>query len=287
MVKKLKDIIGGFITNAESITIASHELSNGSQGLSSGASEQAASAEEISSSMEEMAANIQQNTDNARETERIALKTSDEVLLSSESGNTTVETMDDIAQKVALISEIAHQTNILALNAAVEAARAGTYGKGFAVVAEEVRKLAEKSKVAASEIADLSLKGVKVSKETGSKLVLLVPEMEKTARLVQEITASSVEQNSGADQISNAIQQLNNVIQQNAAASEEMATSAEELTAQAEQMKDLISFFKIDDYKKAKTIETTKEVNEVKVFKEDSVNLDLNESDDDKDYEEF
>jgi len=290
MVLKLKEIIGSFISSSQAITSASFELSNSSQVLSSGASEQASSAEEISSSMEEMVANIQQNTDNARETEHIALKTAEEVNLCNQTGKTTVLTMDEIAGKVFLISELSHQTNILALNAAVEAARAGVSGKGFAVVAEEVRKLAERSKKAAYEITELSGKGVKASKETEQKLSLLVPEMQKTARLVQEIAASSIEQNSGADQINNAIQQLNNVIQQNAAASEEMATSAEELTAQAEQMTEFASFFNIG---KTQTIKERNKAIENKLdskitsFKSKTIDLNLNSENGDSNYEEF
>jgi methyl-accepting chemotaxis protein len=154
--------------------------------------------------------------------------------------------MKEIASKVSIIGDIAYQTNILALNAAVEAARAGEHGEGFAVVAEEVRKLAERSQVAAEEINELSAEGVNVAVEAGKLLETIVPEMEKTSKLIQEISAASMEQNSGADQINTAIQQLNQVVQQNAAASEEMASSSEELAGQAEQMREIVSYFKVD-----------------------------------------
>jgi methyl-accepting chemotaxis protein len=214
--------------------------------MSQGASEQASSAEEVSSSMEEMVSNIQQNTDNAMQTEKIALQAVEAVRKGSESTTVAVKSMKDIASKVSIIGDIAYQTNILALNAAVEAARAGEYGQGFAVVAEEVRKLAERSQVAAEEIDGLTESGVAVADEAGKQLVEIVPDIEKTAKLVQEIAAASMEQNTGADQVNNAIQQLNQVIQQNAAASEEMASSSEELSSQSEQMKEVVSYFRLD-----------------------------------------
>jgi len=154
--------------------------------------------------------------------------------------------MKQIADKVTIIGDIAFQTNILALNAAVEAARAGEHGRGFAVVAAEVRKLAEKSQIAAGEINALSKSSVQIAEESGKLLASIVPDIQKTARLVQEITAASIEQNSGAEQINNAINQLNQVTQQNAAAAEEMATSTEELSSQSDQLKDMIAFFKVN-----------------------------------------
>ena len=250
MTEQLREIIGDILSGADNIAAASQEMSGTSQQMSQGASEQASSAEEVSSSMEEMVANIQQNTDNALETEKIAIQAVQGIRRGTESTDIAVRSMREIASKVSIIGDIAFQTNMLALNAAVEAARAGEHGKGFAVVAEEVRKLAERSQIAAEEIDVLSENGVRVSEDASQQLAAIVPEIEKTARLVQEIAAASMEQNSGAEQVNNAIQQLNQVIQQNAAASEEMASSSEELSGQAEQMKDVVSFFIIENKEK-------------------------------------
>ena len=244
MAEKLKEIVNNIMLGAENIASASQQMSSSSQEMSQGASEQASSAEEVSSSMEEMASNIQQNTDNANETEKISLKASDDISEGNKAVGNTVTSMRDIADKISIISEIARQTNILALNAAVEAARAGEHGKGFAVVAEEVRKLAARSQDAAKEIEETSKSSVDVAEKSGKMLEAIVPDIQKTARLVQEITAANNEMTGGASQVNNAIQQLNQVTQQNAAASEELATSSEELSSQADELKNQVAYFK-------------------------------------------
>jgi methyl-accepting chemotaxis protein len=246
MVGKLSSIVSDCMGAADNVASGSQELSATAQQLSQGATEQAASAEEISSSMEEMTSSIKQNSDNSSQTEKIAMKSAADAREGGKAVTETVAAMKEIATKISIIEEIARQTNLLALNAAIEAARAGEHGKGFAVVASEVRKLAERSQAAAGEISTLSTRSVQVAEDAGQMLNKMVPDIQKTSELVQEISASSKEQDTGAEQISKAIQQLDSVIQQNASASEEMASTSEELSSQAEQLKDTISFFRID-----------------------------------------
>jgi methyl-accepting chemotaxis protein len=245
LMRSIAEQVADLTMAADNVGAGSQELASGSEEMSQGATEQAAAAEEASSSMEQMSANIRQNAENAAQTERIALESAANAQEGGKAVADTVVAMRDISGKISVIEEIARQTNLLALNAAIEAARAGEHGRGFAVVASEVRKLAERSQRAASEIGELSKTSVQVAESAGNMLTRMVPNIQKTAQLVQEISASCREQGQGAEQINKAIQQLDQVIQQNAGASEEMAATSEELNSQAEQLQDVVSFFSV------------------------------------------
>ena len=246
LIEKLSEVVANIKMAADNVSSGSQQMSSATQQMSQGATEQAASAEEVSSSMEQMVSNIKQNADNAQQTEKMALKAAQDGKEGGKAVGETVAAMKEIANKISIIEEIARQTNLLALNAAIEAARAGEHGKGFAVVATEVRKLAERSQIAAGEINKLSGSSVEVAEKAGEMLTRIVPDIQRTAELVSEINAASNEQNSGAEQINKAIQQLDKVIQQNASATEEMASTSEELSSQAEQLTEVLEFFKIE-----------------------------------------
>ncbi len=244
LITSLTQTVGEIRSIASEVAAASQSISTASVQVSKGASAQASAAEEASSSMEEMVSNIRQNADNAQQTDKIANKSAHDAEESGKSVLEAVAAMKEIASRISIIEEIARQTNLLALNAAIEAARAGEHGKGFAVVAAEVRKLAERSQKAAGEINLLSGNTVTVSEKSGEMLSRLVPDIQRTAELVQEISAASKEQDTGAEQINKALQQLEQVIQQNASAAEEMASTTEELSAQSEQLVSALGFFR-------------------------------------------
>jgi len=247
MVKKLKEVIQTITEGAKNISAGSQEVSASSQQLSQGANEQASATEEVSSTIQQMASNIIHSTENASESERIATVLLNDINRVKDSSLAAIDANKNIGSKIQIINDIAFQTNILALNAAVEAARAGEHGKGFAVVAAEVRKLAENSRNAAEEIIKLVTESIKSNDEAGEDLLATLPNIEKMASLVQEVSAASNEQSSGAEQVNKAIQQVSAVSQQSAAASEELAANAEEMNGQSEQLKSIIAFFQIDN----------------------------------------
>ena len=245
MQEKLTDVVQAIQGNSDQISSAAAQVSDTANSLSQATGEQAASVEETSASVEEMGASISQNSENAQTTNKIASESAIAAADGGEAVTGTVKAMTQIAEKITIIEDIAYQTNMLALNAAIEAARAGEHGKGFAVVAAEVRKLAERSQIAASEISTLTGDSVKVAEKAGTLLEKMVPDITKTAELVQEITAASEEQSGGVGQIASAMQQLDKVTQQNSAGSEELAATAEEMQAQSENLQEVVGFFQL------------------------------------------
>ncbi|WP_257450932.1 methyl-accepting chemotaxis protein [Archangium lipolyticum] len=245
MSEKLAQVIGEVRGGAAALAEASSQVSASSQSLSQGTSEQAISVEETTASLEQMSATLTQNSENHRQMEQMAVKGARQAEESGQAVRETVGAMTAIAEKISIIEEIAYQTNLLALNAAIEAARAGEYGKGFAVVATEVRKLAERSRTAAQDISLLASGSVKVAERSGQLLGELVPSIQKTAALVQDMADASREQSTGVTQMNRAMMQVDQVTQRNASASEELASTAEELSAQAEALRQLVAFFKV------------------------------------------
>jgi len=252
MSKRLRSVVGNALVASDSVSAGSQELSATAVQVSEGAAAQAAAAEQASASMEQMSANIKQNADNATQTETLSRQSAKDAEASGEAVNRAVVAMQTIAEKITVVQEIARQTDLLALNAAVEAARAGEHGRGFAVVASEVRKLAERSQVAATEISLVSAESVKAARNAGDMLAMLVPNIRRTSELVTEISAACREQDVGASQINEAIQQLDEVTQQNASAADEMTATSEELSTQAEELQAAIAYFRTDTAGQAK-----------------------------------
>ncbi len=247
MRNRLKDVVVEVRDSARMVSQGSQQLATTAEQISQGATEQASTAEEVSSSMEEIGASIRQNTDNASQTEKIASKAAEDAETGGGAVLDAVEAMNLIAEKIKVIEELARNTNLLSLNAAIEAARAGEHGKGFAVVASEVGKLAANSQSAANEILELANSSVSKANTAGEKIQEIIPDIRRTADLVQEISATSIEQNTGADQVNQVMLQLDQVIQMNAASAEESSSMSEELSSQAEKLLDMIGFFKVDE----------------------------------------
>jgi methyl-accepting chemotaxis protein len=245
MAAKLQEVMSEVSNAADSVASAAEELSAAAQSLSDNSNEQTISVERTSSAVEEITATVTQNAENARVTDEIASRSSKDAEDGGDAVKETVVAMRKIAEKIGIIDDIAYQTNLLALNAAIEAARAGDHGKGFAVVAAEVRKLAERSRIAAQDIGEVADTSVEMAERAGRLLDEMVPASRKTADLVQEISAASREQSLGLGQIGEAINEVARSTNSSSAASEELTKTSEELSAQATELQGLVGFFNL------------------------------------------
>jgi methyl-accepting chemotaxis protein len=243
MIEYLKAIVSAIHLNSQRFVAESNDVKGISHQLAEDANKQASVAEEVSSSMEQIKSNIENNSENAKQAEQISTNTTRTLGEVVSATKTSIDSIKLINQKIAIIEEISRQTNILALNAAIEAARAGEYGRGFSVVAAEVRKLAERSRIAANEISEISDRSVDLSINASQKLEELVPEIEETVNMIKEIAHASMEQNYGIEQINTAVVQLNDITQHNAQTAEELSAAANQLADQSEELKKSIAFF--------------------------------------------
>jgi methyl-accepting chemotaxis protein len=244
---KISNVLASVTNTSSELSHSSLNIKETAEHISSTASNEASSVEQIASSMEEIGAMISQNTANARETDTLARKNAEKARQGDQAIQDTLAAMKEIASKITFIEEIAYQTNLLALNAAIEAASAGTHGRGFAVVADEVRKLAEKSQGASQEINNLAAKSMGIADKAGTLFSEIIPDIQKTAHLVQAIATASVEQEAGIHQINNEITQLNDITQQNASSAEELAATAEILYAHAHKLEEAVHVFREQD----------------------------------------
>lgn len=246
MQQRLADVIQAISITTQHIAAAAQEVSGAAQSLSQSATEQAANLEQTSAAIEQLTATVEHNHENALATEKMAVDTTIAAHKGEQAVNETVRAMQEIARKIDTIEDIAYKTNLLSLNAAIEAASAGAHGKGFAVVAAEVRKLAESSRITATEINTLAADSVDIAQKAGRLIAGIVPDIGKTAELTQQISSASKEQAVGIGQIHESMLQLDRATQQNAAASEQLAATSEQLNEQAEQLQQAVAFFKLE-----------------------------------------
>jgi len=246
MINNFNKVISNTIETADIVLNASIQLTRSSEHISENANEQSATTEEISSSMEQMLATVQSNAEKAVITGKISNKAANKITENNQTFSDAINSVFEISKKITVISDIASKTDILSINAAIEAAQAGDSGKGFAVVAQEIKKLAINSKIAALEVGKISNSSQEISKKAGDKLKNIIPEIIKSAELVDNIIVSSKEQTASIETINESIMQLVEIANQNSASAEEMSASAEELTAQVNQLKELISIFKTE-----------------------------------------
>ncbi|MBF0185049.1 MAG: bacteriohemerythrin, partial [Magnetococcales bacterium] len=247
MVGNLRETIATIATIGDQVVQESSAIHDSALKVSQGTSRQAAAIEQSSAAMEQMTAAVRNNADHAAQTESLASKAAEGTRNSGQVVGQAVVAMKDIASRITIIEEIARQTNLLALNAAIEAARAGEQGKGFAVVAAEVRKLAERSQHAASEINQISRSSTAVAEQAAGLLTELTPQIEQTAHLVREIAHASREQSTGIEQVNQALQELNDVIQENAGEAEQFARGADTLSEQANKLQGVFTFFRLQE----------------------------------------
>ncbi|TFH87781.1 methyl-accepting chemotaxis protein [Billgrantia azerbaijanica] len=259
MQARLRQLVSSIQASADTIAADSGQIAAGNSDLSRRTEEQAASLQEVAASMEQVAATVKHNTDNTLMANQLSQQAHESATAGGDHAQRAMAKMseltasaDKISGVIALIDDIAFQTNILALNASVEAARAGVSGRGFAVVAQEVRRLAQSSADAAREIqalitlnGDAVREGSALVEQAGSAMCDIVTDIQKVCELMAEVSRGSQEQAAAVDEVSVAISQMDQVTQQNASLVEQTTQASADLEAQAHDMTAAVGFFKL------------------------------------------